>query len=62
MAYGMGPIYLFGAIAGGGYFIHRSIALVREPGPEAARSNFLASFVQLGLLLAAAILDGALHL
>jgi protoheme IX farnesyltransferase len=61
MAYGMGPIYLFGAIAGGGYFIHRSIALVREPGPEAARSNFLASFVQLGLLLAAATLDGALH-
>lgn len=62
MAYGMGLIYLVGAVAGGGYFIYRSIALVREPGPEAASSNFLASFVQLGLLLAAAILDGALHL
>lgn len=62
MAYGMGPIYLSGAVIGGAYFISRSIALVRAPGAEAARSNFLASFIQLGLLLVAAILDGALHL
>ncbi len=62
MAYGMGFIYLAGAIAGGGYFLQRSIELVRDPGPRTAKANFLASFVQLGLLLAAATIDGALNL
>jgi protoheme IX farnesyltransferase len=62
IAYGLGLIYLASAVIGGSYFIFRSIALVRAPGPEAARSNFLASFIQLGLLLVAAILDSALHL
>jgi protoheme IX farnesyltransferase len=57
LAYGMGPIYLAGAVSGGSYFIFHSIKLVREPGPEAAKSNFLASFVQLGSLLLAAIFD-----
>ncbi|MFQ5625318.1 MAG: heme o synthase [Methyloligellaceae bacterium] len=59
LAYGMGVIYLAGAVSGGVYFIYRSIALVRDPGPKAATANFLASFVQLGLLLVAAIIDGA---
>lgn len=59
LACGMGLIYLAGAVSGGSYFIYRSIALVRKPGPKAAASNFLASFVQLGLLLVAAILNGA---
>jgi heme o synthase len=59
MAYGMGLIYLAGAVIGGSYFIYRSIMLVRDPGPKAAMSNFLASFIQLGLLLIAAIFDGA---
>ena len=62
MAFGMGLIYLAGAIAGGGFFIQRSIELVRNPGPKNAMSNFLASFVQLGLLLTAAIIDGYLNL
>ena len=62
MAYGMGAIYLVGALAGGGFFIHHSIKLVRDPGPKAAMTNFYASFVQLGLLLVAAIIDGALNL
>lgn len=57
--YGMGPIYLAGAIMGGAYFIWRSIELVQVPGPKQARSNFKASFVQLGLLLSAAFIDGA---
>lgn len=61
LAYGMGPLYLAGAVTGGGYFIYRSIMLVRDPGPKAAMSNFLASFIQLGLLLVAAIFDGAPH-
>ena len=62
MMYGMGAIYLVGALAGGGFFIKRSIDLVRDPGPPKALANFLASFVQLGLLLIAAIIDGGLNL
>ncbi|WP_282607591.1 heme o synthase [Pelagibius sp. Alg239-R121] len=59
--FGMGYVYLAGAVAGGSYFIIKSVELVREPGPKAARANFRASFVQLGLLLVAAIIDGALN-
>lgn len=62
MAFGMGFIYLAGAIAGGSFFIWRSIELIRHPSPKAAMSNFYASFVQLGLLLIAAIVDGSLNL
>lgn len=62
MAAGMGFIYLAGALAGGGFFILRSIELVRDPGPKTAMSNFHASLVQLGLLLIAAIVDGSLKL
>jgi protoheme IX farnesyltransferase len=56
--FGMGWIYLAGAVTGGGYFIHKSIKLVRNPGPSAAMTNFLASLVQLTLLLVGAIIDG----
>lgn len=62
MAYGMGFIYLAGALIGGGLFIYRSIGLVRDPGPKAAMVNFHASLAQLGLLLVAAIIDGGLNL
>jgi protoheme IX farnesyltransferase len=62
MAFGMGFIYLAGATTGGGFFIWRSIELVRDPGPKAALSNFHASFVQLAFLLTAAIVDGSLNL
>jgi protoheme IX farnesyltransferase len=62
MAFGMGFIYLAGAVAGGSFFIWRSIELIRDPGPKAVRSNFYASFVQLGLLLTTAIADGSLNL
>ena len=60
--FGLGFIYLAGAVIGGGYFIWRSVELVIDPGPKAARSNFLASFVQLGLLLSVAIVDGYVNL
>lgn len=60
VAFGMGAVYLASALVGGGYFILKSIALVQDPGPKAARTNFFASFVQLGLLLVGAILDRAL--
>jgi protoheme IX farnesyltransferase len=62
LAYGMGAIYMVGAVTGGAFFIWRSFQLVREPGIKAARANFRASFVQLGLLLCAAIIDGTLNL
>jgi len=62
LAFGMGFIYSAGALAGGGLFILRSVALVRDPGVETAMSNFHASLVQLGVLLTAAIVDGYLKL
>ncbi len=62
LAFGMGYIYLVGALLGGGLFIRRSIALVRDPTPETAMSNFSASLVQLTLLLVATIVDGSLNL
>jgi protoheme IX farnesyltransferase len=62
IAFGMGFIYVAGAISGGSFFIVRSIELIRHPNPKAAMSNFYASFVQLGLLLIAAIVDGSLNL
>jgi protoheme IX farnesyltransferase len=60
--FGMGIIYLAGAVAGGAYFMIKSVELVRQPGPTAAMANFRASFVQLGLLLLGAIIDGSLNL
>jgi protoheme IX farnesyltransferase len=53
----MGPIYFVGAAVGGLYFIARSVAFVRDPGPKAAAMNFKASLLQLSLLLIAAIVD-----
>ena len=60
LGFGMGYIYLAGALAGGGLFMVRSIALARDPGVEKAMSNFHASLIQLGLLLTGAIADGLL--
>ncbi len=56
-AYGLGPIYLAGALIGGGCFVAKSLRLVRDPGPQAAMANFRASLLQLGLLQTAAIAD-----
>jgi len=55
--FGLGWIYLAGAVAGGAWFTWRSIALVRRPCPATAMRNFTASLVQLTLLLAGAIAD-----
>ena len=62
MAFGMGLIYLVDAVTGGSFFIWQSIELIRHPGPKAARSNYYASFAQLGLLLITATADGSLNL
>jgi heme o synthase len=55
--YGMGWIYLLGAMTGGGWFLWTSFCLARNPSPAAAMRNFHASLLQLTLLLSAAILD-----
>jgi protoheme IX farnesyltransferase len=55
--YGMGWIYLLGAITGGGWFVRTSIGLARNPSPKTAMTNFHASLMQLCLLLTGTILD-----
>jgi protoheme IX farnesyltransferase len=60
VAWGAGVLYLACAVSGGGYFIYRSVLLAREPTPKNAIRNFLASLLQLSLLLVGAIADGAL--
>lgn len=55
--FGMGMLYLTGALVGGGYFLYRSLVLWQQPSAKNAISCFLASLVQLGLLMVVAILD-----
>ncbi len=55
--YGLGWVYLIGAISGGGYFIYRNLLMVRDPSPKMAMGSFFASFLQLSLLLAGTVLD-----
>ncbi len=57
--YGLGWIYLLGALAGGLYFLWTSYALVQSPSLQTARKNFHASLIQLTLLLSACVLDVA---
>lgn len=59
-AFGLGWIYLAAAAAGGAFFLRKCVALVRQPGRETARAAFLASLLQLGAVLAGAMLDAAL--
>lgn len=53
----MGWIYLAGALAGGLYFVYRSIQLVATPTRSAAMKCFAASLVQLSAVLLAAMVD-----
>jgi heme o synthase len=55
--YGLGWIYLTGALSGGGYFLIKSVQLVRNPTKQRAMANFFASMVQLSLLLCALMLE-----
>ena len=56
--FGLGWVYLIGAVSGGAIFLRRSVELVQDPGPKTAMKNFHASLIQLGLLLAGAMADG----
>jgi len=57
LAYGAGWIYGAGAVAGGALFVATSLRLALQLSKQAARANFLASLLQLGLLLIAAIAE-----
>jgi protoheme IX farnesyltransferase len=59
--YGMGPVYLVGAVLGGGYFLKKSVDLVRRPDTVTAMRCFHASLAQLSLLLSVAMIDAALR-
>ncbi len=55
--YGMGPLYLAGALIGGTLFTWTSIDLVYRPDRTRALKNFFASLLQLCLLLGGAVAD-----
>lgn len=55
--YGMGWIYMTGALAGGLFFTWTSIRLVQTPTRSNALKNFFGSLVQLGLLVGGALLE-----
>ena len=59
VVYGAGPIYLAGAVTGGGYFIVRTWALARTPSRGTAMRAFLASLIHLSVLLVGAFIDSA---
>jgi len=58
--FGLGWIYLLGALLGGGFFLYRNLQLVKDPSPGIAMSSFFASLAQLAILLAFAVLDNLL--
>lgn len=55
--FGLGWIFLLGAVAGGGYFIYCNLQMLKEPTRATGIRSFLASLLQLGLLLMAIVLD-----
>ena len=55
--YGMGWLYLLGAVSGGGYFIYRNVQMVYDPSRKVAMSSFFASLIQLIVLLVFAVAD-----
>lgn len=58
VAFGMGWIYLTGALGGGGYFLYRNLQLLWDPRPGPAMASFRASLVQLTVLLLGVFLEG----
>jgi protoheme IX farnesyltransferase len=57
--FGEGLLYGLGAGVGGFYFVWKSIMLYREPSKANAIANFLASLLQLALLVTGALLESA---
>ena len=61
LLFNMGFIYLSFVLIGGLYFLWKSFILVFETTKRNAMSNFFASFIQLGLLLFACIIEGLIN-
>jgi protoheme IX farnesyltransferase len=61
LGFGLGPVYGAAAALGGGYFLWCSWQLFLAPSRGAAMKNFGASLIQLLLLLAGIIVDGAVR-
>lgn len=55
--YGLGWIYLTGALSGGAYFVFKSVQLLRNPTKQAAMANFLASLIQFSMLMIGLMLE-----
>jgi protoheme IX farnesyltransferase len=55
--YGKGIVYGLGAGVGGAYFLWTSLKLYLAPGKRTAINNFLASLVQLTLLILGVVID-----
>ncbi|HEU0219890.1 MAG TPA: heme o synthase [Gallionella sp.] len=55
--YGLGWIYLSGALLGGVYFIIKSVQLLNNPTKQTAMANFFASLIQFGILMLALMLE-----
>jgi protoheme IX farnesyltransferase len=55
--FGMGAFYALGAGVGGAVFLWKSVALHRVPDKRNAMANFLASLLQLGLLILGVLLE-----
>lgn len=58
--FGMGWVYLAGAVLGGAYFLAKNVQLVRNPTRQMAMANFGGSLVQLSLLLLATLVEAAI--
>ncbi len=59
--FGAGPIYMLGALSGGGYFVFKAVQLANAPSRKTAMAAFFASLIQLSLLLMAATIDSLLR-
>lgn len=55
--YGMGAIYLMGAMLGGGYFIYQNLLMLKSPTTAQSMQGFFASLIQLSFLLIGTVLD-----
>ncbi len=55
--YGLGWIYLTGALLGGAYFIIKSMQLLNNPTKQTAMANFMASLIQFSVLMIALMLE-----
>ena len=59
--FGAGPVYMAGALLGGGWFLHKTWVLARCVNRKTAMGAFFASLLQLSLVLGAASVDGLMR-